>query len=371
LDVRRLKDSFARIAMHGDAVPLFFYSDLFLRHPEVRDLFPVSMAAQRDRFLYAIARIVSQVDNLGALREYLRGLGHDHRKFGALAAHFPAVRVSLLGTLAHFSEEAWTPELSQDWAAAYDAVAEIMIAAAKDDQARHPAFWEATVVAHELRRFDIATFRVVTSEPLSYLPGQSVSMESEARPRIWRVYSMANAPRDDQTIDFHVRMVDGGALSMVLTRGLAVGSRLRVGAPLGTFTFDAGSGRDVLFVAGSTGLAPIKAIMGQIAGLDEPPQVHLFFGARTADGLYDLTDLEKMTVGFPWLRLTPVVSSEPGFAGEHGPLPDVVARSGNWRDRDAYVAGPTGMVEATLGRLTAMGVPASQVHTEDFGWSES
>jgi hypothetical protein len=34
--------------MHGDAVPLFFYADLFLRHPETRDLFPVSMAAQRD-----------------------------------------------------------------------------------------------------------------------------------------------------------------------------------------------------------------------------------------------------------------------------------------------------------------------------------
>jgi NAD(P)H-flavin reductase/hemoglobin-like flavoprotein len=356
--------------MHGDAVPLFFFSDLFLRHPEVRDMFPVSMTVQRDRFLHALATVVAQADNLGSLRDYLRGLGRDHRKFGALADHFPAVRISLLATLAHFSEEAWTPELSQDWAAAYDAVAEIMIAAARDDEAKHPAFWEGTVVAHELRRFDIATFRVVTSEPLNYLPGQSVSMESEARPRIWRLYSMANAPRDDQTIDFHVRMVDGGALSMVLTRGLAVGSRLRIGAPLGAFTFDTGSGRDVLFVAGSTGLAPIKAIVDQIAGLDEPPQVHLFFGARTVDGLYDLTGLEKMTTGFPWLRLTPVVSGEPRFAGECGLLPDVVARAGSWRDHDAYVAGPTGMVEATAGRLTAMGVPAGQVHVEDFGWSE-
>ena len=161
--------------MHGDAVPLFFYSDLFLRHPEVRDLFPVSMTVQRDRFLHALATIVSQVDNLDGLRDYLRGLGRDHRKFGALAGHFPAVRISLLATLAHFSEEAWTPELSQDWKAAYDAVAEIMIAAAQEDAAQHPAFWEATVVAHELRRFDIATFRVVTSEPLAYLPGQSVT----------------------------------------------------------------------------------------------------------------------------------------------------------------------------------------------------
>jgi len=69
------------------------------------------------------------------------------------------------------------------------------------------------VIAHELRRFDIATFRVATAEPLPYRPGQSVSIESPERSRIWRSYSPANVPRDDLTMDFHVRMLDGGALS--------------------------------------------------------------------------------------------------------------------------------------------------------------
>jgi hypothetical protein len=45
LDVVRLRESFAHVAMHGDELPLFFYSDLFIKHPEVRELFPVSMAA--------------------------------------------------------------------------------------------------------------------------------------------------------------------------------------------------------------------------------------------------------------------------------------------------------------------------------------
>ena len=62
-------------------------------------------------------------------------------------------------------------------------------------------------------------------EPLEYLPGQSVSMELPDRPRIWRLYSMANAPRDDLTMDFPVRMLDGGVLSTVLARGLATGAR--------------------------------------------------------------------------------------------------------------------------------------------------
>lgn len=370
LDCQRIKDSFARVAMHGDAMPLFFFSDLFLRHPECRDLFPVSMAVLRDRFLHALATVVAQVDDLDALRGYLRNLGRDHRKFGTLAEHYPAMGVSLLATLAHFSAENWTAGLAADWKDAYDMVAEIMISAAEEDAARRPPFWEATVVAHELRRFDIATFRVATGEPLPYLPGQSVGMESTARPRIWRYYSMANAPRADHTLDFHVRMIDGGALSMVLTRGLAVGAKLRLGAPVGTFTFDAGAGRDVLLVAGGTGLAPVKAIVDQISALPDPPRVCLYFGARTGDGLYDLTDLEKMTTGFPWLTVVAAVSDEPGYQGERGPLPDVVARGGNWRAHEAYVAGSTAMVEAVVSRLTTAGVPAGQIHAEDFGWSE-
>ena len=50
-------------------------------------------------------------------------------------------------------------------------------------------------------------------------------------------------------------------------------------------------------VAGSTGLAPLKAMLEQLAALPEPPGVHLFFGSRTADGLYDLPSLEKLAAG--------------------------------------------------------------------------
>jgi len=370
LDVQRLQESFARMAMHGDAVPLFFYSDLFLRHPETRDLFPVSMAAQRDRLVHALGRIVSDVSRADALRGYLQDLGREHRKFGAIAEHYPHVGASLLATLAHFNGPAWTPELATDWKAAYDLVAQVMTGAAAEDAGVRPACWEATVIAHELRRFDIATFRVATAEPLHYRPGQSVSMESPERPRIWRSYSPANVPRDDLTMDFHVRMLDGGALSTVLTRGLAVGAKLRIGPPAGTLIYEPGTGRDVLLAAGSTGLAPLKAIAEQISGLPDPPRVHLLFGARTADGLYDLTDLEKIAARQPWLTVTPVVSGEPGFPGERGMLHEVLARGGDWRGHDVYAAGPTPMVEATVTQLLALGVPRSQIHLEDFGWSE-
>jgi NAD(P)H-flavin reductase len=97
--------------------------------------------------------------------------------------------------------------------------------------------------------------------------------------------------------------------------------------------------------------------------------VHLFFGARRADGLYDLPGLEKMAAEHPWLTVVPAVS-EGRFAGEVGALADVVARHGAWSDREVYVAGPTAMVADCTSKLIAAGLPAAQIHVEDFGWSE-
>jgi hemoglobin-like flavoprotein len=119
LDPGCLRDSFARVAMHGDAVALFFYSDLFLRHPETRELFPVSMAAQRDRLLNALGRVVAEADRLEELAHFLPDLGRDHRKVGALADHYGPVGESLPATLAHFSGPDWTRELAAEWTAAY------------------------------------------------------------------------------------------------------------------------------------------------------------------------------------------------------------------------------------------------------------
>jgi NAD(P)H-flavin reductase len=216
-----------------------------------------------------------------------------------------------------------------------------------------------------------------TDRPLPYTPGQSVAMEVPGRPRVWRYYSMANAPRPDHTVDFHVRLIDGGPVSTMLVRGLGVGDQVRMGPPVGTLVLDEGSGRDVLLVAGSTGLAPLKAILEQIARNPSPRRVQLFFGARAQDGLYDLENLRKMAAELPWLTVVPAVSDEaaPPETGlfrpetgdvEHGSLADVVARRGPWTDHDAYVCGPPSMVTRTVERLEQLGLDRDRIRLETF-----
>ena len=103
LDTGRLRESFAQVAAYGgDAVAVHFYSDWFLRHPELRDLFPVTMAAQRDHLIGAIVKIVTDVDRAEELAPFLAHLGVAHRKFGVVAEHHASLRVSFLATMAHF-----------------------------------------------------------------------------------------------------------------------------------------------------------------------------------------------------------------------------------------------------------------------------
>jgi NAD(P)H-flavin reductase len=151
--------------------------------------------------------------------------------------------------------------------------------------------------------------------------------------------------------------------------GLQPGDGLRVGPPAGVMTLEP-SGRPVLMAAWSTGLAPLKAILLQVAAMPFPPAVHLFAGARRAEGLYDMPALERVAARCPWLTLTPVVAEQAGFPGETGWLHEVIARRGDWAGRDAYLAGPGEMVHETAAYLTSAGTPAGHIRIEDFGRGE-
>jgi len=67
MDTAALKASWGKVAAAGDDVPLYFYSHLFLCHPELRSMFPIQMTAQRDKLVAALclwSRNVDELDNV-------------------------------------------------------------------------------------------------------------------------------------------------------------------------------------------------------------------------------------------------------------------------------------------------------------------
>jgi NAD(P)H-flavin reductase len=364
VDIPAMRANFAKAAATGDEAPLYFYSHLFLSHPETRQMFPVSMAHQRDRLFSALGDVVARVDDLDALVPILRQLGRDHRKFGTLAAHYPAVGASLLATLEHFDDQ-WSPELAKDWSEAYTLVAEVMVAAA-DEAAEQPAWWDADVVAHERRTMDVAVLQVRPRGRYEYLPGQSVSLETDLRPRLWRYYSPANAPRPDGLLEIHVKARDGGPVSSALVRRVGVGDVLRLGPPVGHLALRADSDRDLLLVAGGMGLAPLKALIDQVHRQGPPRRVDLFVGFRTEDHIHDRADLTRLEQEHPWLTVTYAVSEDKLSALEHGEVGDVALRHGPWLSREVFIAGPAPMVDDTVARLLQHGVPEHRMSSEVF-----
>ncbi|RYP82635.1 oxidoreductase [Nocardioides guangzhouensis] len=371
MDTAALKHSWEQVAKSGDEVPLHFYSHLFLSHPELRDMFPVSMAAQRDKLVAALGRVVSSVDQLDQVVGVLQQLGRDHRKFSVVPEHYNAVGASLLATLKHFLGAAWTEELAADWATAYGVIARTMVEAAEESSDTSPAWWDAEVVSVERRTMDVAVVQLRPTEKFDYAPGQSFAMEIPQRPRLWRYFSPANAPREDGTLELHVQVVDGGQLSGTLVRRLGSGDVVKMGAPVGDqLTRTPRDPRDLHLVAGGTGLAPLRSLVEQVdrewREHGSGPRVHLFHGARVPWNLYDRKRLTELARHRDWFAYTEVVSDDSSFHGARGLVGSVAAQHGGWEGWQARVCGGPEMVSHTVAELGAAGVPADDIRYENF-----
>ena len=295
----------------------YFYAQLFAMDTEIRAMFPAAMDVQRRRFFQALSQIAdaqeSQQDR-DRLVPYLQELGRAHRKFGVRERHYEVFRRALIATLQRFAAPRWNETAKHAWETAFNHAATIMIEAAKSDAAQAPAWWIATVTGIEPRGPDIAVLTLQPEQPLNYLPGQHISVQTPHWPRLWRTYSIANAPRPDGLIRLHVRAVSGGLVSPVLVHQVRAGDPLVLGAPAGAMIADTQAGRDVLCLAGGTGLAPIKAIIEALISAPDPGrhrEIVLYYGARRHQDLYDLSALQEMELAYPWLQVIPAVSDEP------------------------------------------------------------
>jgi NAD(P)H-flavin reductase/hemoglobin-like flavoprotein len=366
--IAAIKETFKRVAAAGDDAAAYFYASLFLRRPGLRELFPPAMDEQRDRLLQALTRIVESLSTPEEMATYLTQLGRDHRKYAVEPSMYAVVGEALIATLRAFSGDAFTAEAEAAWAQAYTAVAGIMIRASEQDAATAPAFWTAEVVERQERSLGITVLTIAPDQELRFEAGQHVTVQTQRWPHVWRPYSVACRPREDGLIRIHVRAVPGGWVSNTLVSHTEPGDQLILGPPLGTMTLRHAADRDLLCVAGGTGLSPLKAITEQVvkeSATGRRRNIFLFYGARCREELYDLRDLWRLVDAYDGLQVTPVTSDDPAFDGMQGSVGRVAARYVPHRDCEAYLSGPPAMVRETLRVLSKAGIPAERIHFDD------
>ena len=122
------------------------------------------------------------------------------------------------------------------------------------------------------------------SESLTFRAGQYIDFLLRNNKR--RSFSIANAPVEEEFIELHIRLVEGGEFTEMVFNKFQIKSLVRIEAPLGDFYIREESNRPIILIAGGTGFAPIKAMVEQLRSEQDTRPIHLYWGARSLVDLY-------------------------------------------------------------------------------------
>lgn len=183
-----------------------------------------------------------------------------------------------------------------------------------------------------------------------------------------RPYSMANAPRDNDMAELHVRVEPGGKFSERVAAALMPGDLVTVEVPFGETTLPQDAEPLVLLATG-TGFAPVKSIvLDQIARRGTRP-MQLYWGGRTEEDLYLLKTARRWAQQLAWFSVTPVVSRPAiGWSGRTGWVQDVaLADHPDLSGHVVYACGSEAMVTTARNTLTAKaGLRDDRFHADAF-----
>jgi len=204
----------------------------------------------------------------------------------------------------------------------------------------------------------------------SYLAGQAVIIGDHGQP-VRRPYSIAASPErsaETKRLELLVGVDAGGTAGPHLAlRG--PGERVDVEGPIGTFTFPpALTQRRLLFVAGGSGIAPLRAMLDHALRMHPAERVSLLYSARKADEFAFADELrEYQQRGL--LEFHPTVTREDGaWAGGRGRIgrAHFEAVLHDRADTLCFICGPPPLVSEAVMTLSDLGVPRSAIRTEEW-----
>lgn len=199
---------------------------------------------------------------------------------------------------------------------------------------------------------------------IAFLPGQYVHIDVPGTEQ-HRSYSFSSLPSEKRAT-FLIRNIPNGVMSTYLTERAAIGDRLKLTGPMGSFYLREVN-RPALLLAGGTGLAPFLSMLSQLAekGCDVP--VHLIYGVNRDDHLVKVEALEDFAGRLPNFTYATVVMDEAsghprkGYVTHH--MDAKVMHDG---DVDVYLCGPPPMVDAVLKHFDAEGIVPQSFYYEKF-----
>lgn len=235
----------------------------------------------------------------------------------------------------------------------------------------HPASIDATVKC--VTRLSESSFSLrlegSTVETLDFLPGQYAKIQLPDGTG-YRAYSFSSLIRQDSSVDFLIRNVQGGRMSTWLSREAKPGDQIRLVAPFGSFYLRPIQ-RPVLMLAGGTGLAPFLAMLEKIkdeGGSSFP--IHLVYGVNRDEDLVETGRLASLSDQIPNFSFSCCVVDEQSVQPRKGYVTSHIEPT-HLHDGgvDIYLCGPPPMVESVVTYLGRQGVTPVGFYHEKFSAS--
>jgi propane monooxygenase reductase subunit len=228
----------------------------------------------------------------------------------------------------------------------------------------------AEVAAIDYLTHDIVGLKLGLVKPaqISFKAGQYVDVLVPGTSET-RAYSMANPPSRNTEVELMVKLMAGGLFSEYLRQRVKAGDRMTLEGPYGGFYLRP-TERPALLIAGGSGMAPMLSILRDMKERKIARSVTFFYGARAKRDLFQLDELFGFEKSLPSFRFVPALSepaAQDNWTGATGLITEVVAQEvPDACEREAYLCGPSAMIDAALAVLAQLGVNEDRIYYDKF-----
>ena len=227
---------------------------------------------------------------------------------------------------------------------------------------------------------DVILLEVELWEPMQFDAGQFALIQVPAVPG-FRGWSMVNYERQCKTLQFVVKKKPGGALSEWLFSTPRVGTEVEIFGPMGKATFYPSLARNLLCIAGGSGIAGMMSILARAAqdGYFTQYNGDVYFGVRSLKDAFfldEFTALRKqcgerlnVTIAFSDEEVPQSVEDDyPELRFEKGFVHEVAGRGmqNRFQNVRAYLAGPPPAVDASIRMLLQSKVSTDNIRYDKF-----
>lgn len=222
---------------------------------------------------------------------------------------------------------------------------------------------------------DIKTLylRLQEGDVLDFIAGQYVQIKApqygKNTEEVYRAYSIASSPMEKDMIQLIIRRVPHGICTTYVFDHLKEGDILELNGPYGDF-FLRDSEREIICIAGGSGLAPINSILHTMVDDNIQRKVTFFFGCVEKRDLYYVDEMKEFEKRIPDFRFIPALSApkeQDDWSGETGLITEVVDRHiADGSNLEAYLCGSPGMIDACIQVLVKKGIPKDRIYYDKF-----